>query len=127
MKTNLEGMKCKKRKRSVVADIVGDGKVLKKYKVFNEMKQVVSFRFARYCARNRYNNERAQKVLQNKVIHDVKKFLEEDEHSRVAPGKKDCVTRKKIKKQKRYLNEPMKKLYPKFVSSCGYKISYSFF
>lgn len=42
----------------------------------------------------------------------------------MAPGKK---TRKKIKKQKRYLNETMLKLYPKFLKEAQYKIAYSYF
>jgi len=40
--------------------------------------------------------------------------LERDENSRVTTGKKDTVTKKKIKRQKRFLNEPLEKLHEKF-------------
>ncbi|KAJ8871878.1 hypothetical protein PR048_028218 [Dryococelus australis] len=42
-------------------------------------------------------------------------FLENDKNSRILPGK-DTVTRRKIKKQKRILNDTMKNLFKKFHS-----------
>lgn len=45
----------------------------------------------------------------------------------MAPGKKDCIKKNKFKKQKRFQNETILKLYPKFKRMSGYKISYSFF
>jgi len=44
----------------------------------------------------------------------VSEFLEEDDNSCVAPGKRDCVTKSKNKKQKRYITDSLKQLHRKF-------------
>lgn len=57
----------------------------------------------------------------------VRRFLENDENSRQCPGKKDCITRNKIKNQKRLLNDTMANLHQKFVAETKFKISYTTF
>lgn len=76
---------------------------------------------------NNYIKKRELKLLTVQIQDGVIKFLEEDENSRLAPGKKDCKTFKKVKKQKRYINDTMLNLHKKFVSSISYSISYSLF
>lgn len=51
-----------------------------------------------------------------------------EENSRMCPGKKDCITRKKIKKQKMLLNDSIAMLYEKFRKvHPAFKISRSLF
>nr|CAI5849387.1 unnamed protein product [Callosobruchus analis] len=62
------------------------------------------------------------------VQRRVRKFYENDDSSRICPGKKETITFKKVKKQKRYLNYSLKDLHTKFCSTYPQtKISYSFF
>lgn len=58
----------------------------------------------------------------------IKQFLERDENSRATTGKKETLTQKKRKKQKRFLNEPMEILHDKFKKEYpDIQISYSEF
>ncbi|KAG5881806.1 hypothetical protein JTB14_004105 [Gonioctena quinquepunctata] len=54
-------------------------------------------------------------------------ILEDDSNSRQAAGKKEFVTRKQIKKQKRYLQDTMKNLHEKFLKTIPFKMGYSLF
>lgn len=65
----------------------------------------------------------------NSLRRDIKHFLELDESSRMTARKKETITKKKVKKQKRYLNNTMKNLYAHFVKeNAKYKhLSYSLF
>ncbi|CAH1999971.1 unnamed protein product [Acanthoscelides obtectus] len=58
------------------------------------------------------------------IIH---KFYEDDNNSRCAAGKKECITREKIKKQKRYLLDSLKNLHQKFYNTSLMKIGYNYF
>ena len=58
----------------------------------------------------------------------VRSFLQRDDNSRTAAGKKDSITRNKVKKQKRFLNDDLKNLHDKFLSEFpNLKLSYSLF
>jgi len=50
-------------------------------------------------------------------------FLEEEDHSRVCPGKKDCITIGKIKNQKMLLQVDLNDLHKAFLKTY-YEISY---
>lgn len=55
-------------------------------------------------------------------------FLEKYDNSRLCPGKIDTVTRKQDKRQKRYLNDPLKNLLEDFCAEQPQlKMSYSTF
>lgn len=126
IKYNLKSIKSHGRKKLIASHIVGDKKILKKYKVTNEVNKIVTFKCARYSLDNNFIRKRRQEAFRNLVKSEVQHFLEEDENSRVAPGKKDVITYKKTKKQKRYLNDTLKNLYLKFI--CNHtRISYSYF
>lgn len=62
-----------------------------------------------------------------KMKEAVRKFLEQDDSSRLTAGKKETVTKNKIKKQKRLLNDSLLNLYKKFITDTGMKMSYAFF
>ena len=58
----------------------------------------------------------------------IRRFLEEDINSSQAPGKKETVTRGKIKMQKRYLNDTLLNLYKGFIEKYpDCKLSYTSF
>lgn len=54
-------------------------------------------------------------------------FYLDDETSAMTPGIKDTITRKKVKKQKRYLTNSLKYLHAQFCESNSFVISYSLF
>lgn len=56
----------------------------------------------------------------------VRKFHQQDEVSRLGAGKRECVTRKGVKKQKRYLLDTMLNLHKKFKED-NFNISYQTF
>ena len=58
----------------------------------------------------------------------IEQFLRRDINSTVAPGKRDTITRKGLKKQKRYLNDSLKSLHERFVKeNTDNKVSYPTF
>lgn len=63
----------------------------------------------------------------NEVKKQIINFLENDESSRLTAGTKETITRKKVKKQIRLLNDSLLNLYAKFKSTINHKISYSLF
>ncbi|KAL3287654.1 hypothetical protein HHI36_002121 [Cryptolaemus montrouzieri] len=50
----------------------------------------------------------------SKYFQTVRKFYENDDNSRIGAGRRECVTRKGVKKQKRYLLDSIANLYEKF-------------
>lgn len=66
------------------------------------------------------------KLPKKNVIRIIEKFYEEN--SQVRPGKNDCITKNKIKKQSCYLNAPLNSLHIKFRNEYpNIKLSYSYF
>ncbi|XP_041969230.1 uncharacterized protein LOC121726069 [Aricia agestis] len=62
------------------------------------------------------------------VKNIVKKYFEDDENSRMCAGKKEFVTKGKIKKQKKYLTDSLLNLHNKYIKNYPqYKLSYSAF
>jgi hypothetical protein len=61
------------------------------------------------------------------IKYSVQEFFEQDDVSILAPGKKDCITQKGRKKQKRYLCNSMKFLHRKYCDESNVVISYSAF
>lgn len=112
------------------------GKILKKYRLIN----LASANFCRYKSiknaiskadfENRTYTFKCEK--RGNYLIDWKKtaienFYERDDNSKLLPGKKDCLTRNKEKRQKRLLCETMKALYAKFLSEVDYYVSYTLF
>jgi len=100
---------------------------LKKYKMLTFNK---TFRQLLYAKRNqRQNSLLSSKIskINGALRHLVKEFYERDDVSRVCAGKKECITLKRIKKQKRYLLDSLQNLHKKFLESVSLKLSYSAF
>lgn len=67
-------------------------------------------------------------AVKSQIQMAVHNFYEDDENSRMCPGKKDCVTKSKLKKQKRYLNDSLYNLHKKYQrENPETNASYSFF
>ena len=64
-----------------------------------------------------------------RMVNSIKEFLERDDNTKIVPGKKDTITRCKIKKQKRYLTDMFVNLHSKYryVKETGSNMSYSLF
>lgn len=127
MKFNLRSIKSSNKKHSTLRGVLGNAEMLKKYRLMKHIQRIGFFRPDSRVSTNNYLAKRRLASYQTIVKNEIKRFLEEDENSRMAPGKKDTVTRKKQKFQKRYLNDTMKNLHRKFVSTTCFKPSYSYF
>lgn len=99
------------------------GKILKKYKLLSRCRKFCNNRKLPKIDLNFNRKTRKDIKLQN----DIKNFLEEDEHSRMCPGKKEVIKKNGLELQKRYLNETLKNLHEKFISKYNRQISYSLF
>ncbi|KAK6185007.1 hypothetical protein SNE40_007338 [Patella caerulea] len=96
-------------------------KMMDKYKMVRRIKQ-------QFGIRKRNDKKTFRKSCMEAVAQNVKEFLERDDSSRVAAGKKMTITRNKIKKQKRFLTDTLKNLHVKFLAEQPIaKLSYSLF
>ncbi|CAH0550877.1 unnamed protein product [Brassicogethes aeneus] len=122
LKNNFKQVKGKKDKRKFIQYISG-----------NIIKQQGYTKYLAKIASNKilYGKQTRNKMCFERVLHTkrlIKEFLSKDEHSRLCPGKRDTITRRRIKKQKRYLNDTLKNLYTKFKqNNPTYQISYATF
>ncbi|CAB3257455.1 unnamed protein product [Arctia plantaginis] len=65
--------------------------------------------------------------LKTNIKRKICEFLNDDENSRITAGKKETITRKKVKKQIRLLNDTLINLHKKFKSTAGVNVSYETF
>ncbi|CAH1114857.1 unnamed protein product [Psylliodes chrysocephalus] len=121
IKINFKEQKKGVEKRNVLNNITG--KVIKKYKFKNLLGQITS---RRGMDSRRASNER--KAVLFKIKQKIQTFFEVGKISRMCPGKKDTITFRKAKKQKRYLNDSLKNIYEDFKKTYPrITISYSSF
>lgn len=66
----------------------------------------------------------ANEIKIRALRHQVRIFLESDDNSTMAPGKRDTITRNKIKMRKRFLNNSLLSLHKKFLETSRLKTSY---
>ncbi|KAI8422982.1 hypothetical protein MSG28_014072 [Choristoneura fumiferana] len=98
------------------------GPVAKKYKIWRLGGKAVTYK------KMGFNRKKSTKKDNKKgVIAIIHKFYEDDSNSRCAAGKKECITRNNIKKQKRYMLDSLKNLHQKFLSTNSMTIGYSLF
>lgn len=73
-------------------------------------------------------SQNKRELLRKGIEESVKLFFEDDENSQLCPGKKDCITRNKAKKQKRLLLDSLLNLHKKYLAlNPRFTISYSAF
>lgn len=119
IKKNFKTEKNRKKKREFARFI--SGSVVKRHKFLTYLSKFGSKR----AFKKRKITYREKKAIHNKKL--VQEFLERDENSRCMPGKKDTVTFKKLKMQKRLLNYTMEKLFGDFEKEHPNRMSYSQF
>lgn len=124
---NFRSLKNNKTKQQFFKAV--GGKILKKYRVSNKLKMAKSLRRSYQTSLRKNLNEKKNinRLRLKNVKEDVISFFQNDENSRLCAGKKECITFKKVKKQKRYMNYSLKSLYKKYLSEEKFKISYSTF
>lgn len=110
LKKNFKDQETIMDKQRFVNSISGD--IVKKYRCENLVTSVSS----RKILKNKnispkLKQDRARFLRLKEVILS---FFEKDEVSRLCPGKKDTVTFRKTKKQKRYLNDSLKNIFSLF-------------
>lgn len=115
------------KNRLIIANKVSS-KLLRKYRLKFACKQ---FAFNR-CIKILEGIDYERKVQRNRRVEqlkiNVKTFLQRDNNSRTTTGKKETITRHKIKKQKRYLCYSLMNLHAKYNSKNPHNsLSYSFF
>ena len=121
-----ENFKNKSKSRHVVSSIAG--KIVKNNKYLSQVGNILSHKMLQGGGIRRSVNKmkvnRGLKVASKYVAA----FLEKDENSRVCPGKKDTITLKKSKKQKRLLNDSLFNLHKTFIlENTHVKLSYASF
>ncbi|CAH0555183.1 unnamed protein product [Brassicogethes aeneus] len=119
LSNNYNGIKQRVDRKRVSHVLTGD--IIKKYKLKGK------FGFLTYKLQRSPQKKANATIKRNERYQKVKMFLEKDESSRLCPGKKDTVTRRGIKKQKRLLNKPLKLLHKEFIKTINKPISYSLF
>jgi hypothetical protein len=114
LKTNYENIDSSRMKKQFVNTMLGDGKIVKKCKITKELQHIFTKRLTR-CNTNNYIKKRQHRLFKAQIQDDIKRFFNDHENTRLAPSKKDCKILKKVKKQKRYINDTMLNLHKKFV------------
>ena len=100
------------------------GRIIKKYRMQVRARKMLGLPLE--AARERKYAKAS--VYAEAVKKTVKEFFERDDNSRMTTGKKQTLTRRGDKKQKRFLNDTIKVVYDKFCAEKpDVKVSYSLF
>lgn len=108
------------------------GTIIKKYRVTNKVQKIcrggkVFFKSTEASNISDYSRKRSYLKRQAQKRNAIWRFLESDLHSKMCPGKRDYCTKKKVTKQKRYLNDTLRNLHKKFLATHpNIPISYAF-
>lgn len=113
--------KADKAKQGVVNILTG--KLIKKYKFKKLCEQMIGFSYKAWKPQNRARQTSLAEI--NKRA--ARQFYLRDDVSRQTLGKKNTITLRKIKKQRRFFCDSQKNLHRKFVAEHGQNISYAFF
>ena len=73
------------------------------------------------------NYQRVSHSLSPHIRKSLLSFFQDYESSAIAPGKNDCFTKCKIKKQKQYLVDTLKNLHKKYIYTSTFNVLYSTF
>ncbi|XP_064614530.1 uncharacterized protein LOC135478188 [Liolophura sinensis] len=111
------------KRAQLFAKLFGFGNILSKYRLLTKAQNtgLLSKKLLKTNAKQRNENllvyERAKKrnCVTDAVKQKIQKFFERDDVSWCAAGKKQVITRNKVKKQKRFLLESLRSTYRKYV------------
>lgn len=99
------------------------GRVTRKYRVLTHLRGQCGLPKENVTARKKS----AAQLHAQGIKERIAEFYERDDISRLTTGKKDTITKNKVKKQKRLLNDSMKIIHTKFLAETSIKVSYSLF
>ena len=99
------------------------GKLIKKYRFKKLCEQSIGFSYKAWKPQNRARQTGLAEIKKRAI----RQFYLRDDVNRQTPGKKNTITLRKIKKQRRLLCDSRKNLHRKFVAEHGQNISYAFF
>lgn len=103
------------------------GSILRKYRMLERTRRALSI-FPKERLLVEFTRKRRSDAISEENKEAISSFFERDDNSRMMPGKRDTITRKKIKKQKRLLSDNMKILHAKFLyENPQVKLTYSSF
>nr|CAI5859698.1 unnamed protein product [Callosobruchus analis] len=127
LKENYANLKTLKEKQ--IFGKVLSGRLVDKYKLWASKNSAISYKRAQRAHQSTLlpTTQSRQDSAAFKYIKVVRKYYEDDENNRIGAGKRECVTRKGVKKQKRYLLDTIGNLYKKFKAETSVKISYQTF
>lgn len=104
------------------------GKLVRKYKLQQHCQHSLGFSYRRWKkAGQSLDYERNQNSASANRKKTVKQFFLRDDISRLTTGKRNTVTVRKMKKQRRLLCDSLLNLHRKFLAENQEKISYAFF
>jgi len=126
-----ENMKSAKgdREKQLVAKVVSR-EIIAKYKTIGKLGGFCSwkrFNSAKKMNCFTYRKKKRSDNITDASKYEVRKFFERDTSSRMCAGRKDCITRGSVKKQKRLLVDTTGNLYNRFQREHTEKVSYAAF
>lgn len=127
LKENYAGLRTQKEK-----DIFGrvvSGAIVKKYKLWRVQNSAISYKRLQKSKNHSLLpvKRTRQAFISKEHLKTVQNFYDNDDNSRICAGKRECVTRNGVKKQKRYLLDTISNLYKKFWNNNSGLISYQTF
>lgn len=99
---------------------------LKNYKITKRSLKIVKKNqsaFDRLKLKKSNPKSKKNSTKKKERINSIRSFLEKDENSSMAPGKKDTILKGGVKKQKRFLNDTLYNLYDKYCQEFNLKLS----
>lgn len=123
LKENYAALPTEKEKRVFKRMI--SGKAVKKYGILQNEKNMKPLKKIGKVGlmESKRKAKASYELMKTKIIN----FLEDDSNTRLCAGKRDYVTKKGDRKQKRVLLDTLRNLHKSFMKKCNIKISYSLF
>ena len=121
LRTKMKASSSKRFRQKFAQTVSGD--IVRKYRCQRLLRQSLEIHTRPVAKRGR-----SAVAAGERIKRKVAEFFTRDDVSRETPGKKQTVTRQKIRKQKRLLSDTLLNLHRKFLSEHPLmKISYSLF
>lgn len=115
------------KNRQLVRKVIGT-KILRKYRVQKYFSNILSYKSNKLDESNLdYSRKKHTIRSKAKVNKMLQAFFQEDNVSKMCPGKRDYVKKGKLKVQRRILLDTLKNLHKRFMEENCCKISYSKF
>ena len=115
---NIMVNEIKKSSKKIRTNIAAN-KVIKKYQMFGFAKNAMKL-----LNSGKYNKKTS---MSQRLRGQVQDFFQQDSISSMTSGVRNTITRKKVKKQKRLLNDTCRDVYKKFLEENKVKLSFTIF